>query len=207
MSSETSRMRTDVSQTSRALAAAASGLRSAVNKVQALSAISQCRSVIAGALRQVKASGGQLVPGFGDRSQRHRGRAGACGAIDPDQGMRGWRSALLRYMVAACAGERRHLPAGSIDQEGNAVKLLAIAVAMLALSQAAIAQTPACKSVVDPAARLACYDKAAPPATSTAKPASAKGPASKAEPAKYVDTIGAEDALMNARLKNICRGC
>jgi hypothetical protein len=24
---------------------------------------------------------------------------------------------------------------------------------------------------------------------------------------KYVDTIGAEDALMNARLKNICRGC
>ena len=66
MSSETSRMRTDVSQTSRALAAAASGLRSAVNKVQALSAISQCRSVIAGALRQVKASGGQLVPGFGD---------------------------------------------------------------------------------------------------------------------------------------------
>ena len=25
--------------------------------------------------------------------------------------------------------------------------------------------------------------------------------------AKYVDTISAEDALMNARLRNICRGC
>ena len=32
-------------------------------------------------------------------------------------------------------------------------------------------------------------------------------PASNAAPAKYVDPISAEDALMNARLKNICHGC
>jgi hypothetical protein len=31
--------------------------------------------------------------------------------------------------------------------------------------------------------------------------------ASKTDTSKYVDTISAEDALMNARLRNICRGC
>jgi hypothetical protein len=40
-----------------ALRTAASRLRAAVNKVQALSAIAQCRSVVAGALRQALASG------------------------------------------------------------------------------------------------------------------------------------------------------
>jgi hypothetical protein len=37
--------------------------------------------------------------------------------------------------------------------------------------------------------------------------ASVSAPAAKAGTEKYVDTISAEDALMNARLKNICRGC
>jgi len=46
----------------RSLQTAASRLRAAVNKVQALSAITQCRAVVAGALRQIKASGG---PGTG----------------------------------------------------------------------------------------------------------------------------------------------
>lgn len=77
--------------------------------------------------------------------------------------------------------------------------------ALCALCQTATAQTPDCKSLSSAGARLACYDKAAPPAaaSATAKPAAAANP----DPAKYVDTISAEDALMNARLKNICRGC
>jgi hypothetical protein len=44
-------------ETQRSLATAASRLRAAVNKVQALSAITQCRAVVAGALRQALASG------------------------------------------------------------------------------------------------------------------------------------------------------
>jgi hypothetical protein len=88
------------------------------------------------------------------------------------------------------------------------MKLFAVFVAMCALSQAAAAQSPACKSITDSAARLACYDKAAPP---PASPAAARPgpstPAAKADSSKYVDTISAEDAMMNARLKNICRGC
>jgi hypothetical protein len=89
------------------------------------------------------------------------------------------------------------------------MRLFAMLVAICALSQTAAAQSGECKSIADSSARLACYDKAAPPA---AKPAAAaKVPGSKAETSKdtskYVDKIGAEDARMNAQLKNICRGC
>lgn len=88
------------------------------------------------------------------------------------------------------------------------MRFLALLVAICALSQTATAQTPACKSIADSGQRLACYDKATPPAASPAAARSLRAtPASEAEPGKYVDTISAEDALMNARLKNICRGC
>ena len=88
------------------------------------------------------------------------------------------------------------------------MRLFPVLVAIFALSQTAIAQTPECKSILDASARLACYDKTAAPAAA-AKPASAsaKAPAAKVDRTKYVDTISAEDALMNARLKSICRGC
>jgi hypothetical protein len=89
------------------------------------------------------------------------------------------------------------------------MRLFAVLVAICALSQTASAQTPDCKSISNPGARLACYDKAAPPVASstTAKPPLRAAPDTKVDGAKYVDTISAEDALMNARLKNICRGC
>ena len=47
-----------------AITRAASGLRAAVNKAQALLAVTQCQSVIATALQQAKAAGGRLG-GFG----------------------------------------------------------------------------------------------------------------------------------------------
>jgi len=84
------------------------------------------------------------------------------------------------------------------------------ALSQIALAQTAIAQTPDCKSIADAGARLACYDKAAPaakPAVAARPLASVSAPAAKTDTEKYVDTISAEDALMNARLKNICRGC
>lgn len=95
------------------------------------------------------------------------------------------------------------------------MRLLAVLVALGALCQTALAQAPNCNSIANPGARLACYDKAAPPAASAGKSAAAKPavsapaktPANKADNEKYVDSIAAEDALMNARLKNICRGC
>jgi hypothetical protein len=87
------------------------------------------------------------------------------------------------------------------------MRRFALLVAICALSQTAAAQTPECKSIADDGSRLACYDKAAaPPAVSSAKPA-ARAAGSKVDGAKYVDSISAEDVLMNARLKNICKGC
>jgi hypothetical protein len=92
-----------------------------------------------------------------------------------------------------------------MSKEGVEMRLFAVLVAICALSQTAAAQTGGCKSIGDTNARLACYDKAAAP---PAKPAAAaKVPGPKTDPAQYVDTIGAEDARMNAQLKNICRGC
>ena len=95
------------------------------------------------------------------------------------------------------------------------MKLVAIVAAICALSQTALAQTGDCKLIADATARLACYDKTAPRPAAADKPAMArplaavpaKLPASKTDDGKYVDTISAEDALMNSRLRNICRGC
>jgi len=50
------------------------------------------------------------------------------------------------------------------------MKFFAAVVAICLLCQAAAAQTPDCKSVSNPGARLACYDKAAPLAAATATP-------------------------------------
>src|SRR5450631_3539144 len=103
------------------------------------------------------------------------------------------------------------------------MRLFAVFIAICALSQTAIAETSECKAITDSDTRLACYDRTTSPAKSSAdkssaakpsaaaKPASrvvdAKADAGKADSGKYVDSISAEDALMNARLKNICRGC
>jgi hypothetical protein len=84
----------------------------------------------------------------------------------------------------------------------NAMKFIAPLVAICALSQAAIAQTSDCKSIAARKDRLACHDNASQAAKSTTSPAAAQPAAS-----GYVDAISAEDARMNARLKNICRGC
>lgn len=83
------------------------------------------------------------------------------------------------------------------------------ALSQIALAQTALAQTPDCKSMADADARLACYDNKA---TSAVKPgarplASMSAPTAKTDNGKYADPISAEDALMNARLKNICKGC
>jgi len=89
------------------------------------------------------------------------------------------------------------------------MRLFAVLVAICALCQPAVAQTPECQSISGASARLACYDKAAPPVASsaTAKPALRNAPVSKVDNEKYVDSIAAEEALVTARLKNICKGC
>jgi hypothetical protein len=99
--------------------------------------------------------------------------------------------------------------AGSAEQKRAEMKFFVVLIAICALSQSATAQTGECKSIPESRARLACYDKAVPPpaAPAAAKAALQAAPASKVDATNYVDTISAEDKLMNARLRNICRGC
>jgi hypothetical protein len=59
--------RTRALDTRSSLETAASRLRAATTKIEALCAITQCRTVIAGALRLVKAAGGAFVSSWGDR--------------------------------------------------------------------------------------------------------------------------------------------
>jgi hypothetical protein len=96
---------------------------------------------------------------------------------------------------------------GLVGQKGIEMRLFAVIVALGALSQSALAQSPECRSVPDPATRLACYDRAAPPTAAAARPLAPAGRASNPPGAGYVDSISAEDARVNAQMKNICRGC
>jgi hypothetical protein len=85
------------------------------------------------------------------------------------------------------------------------MKLFSILFVICALCQTAAAQVPDCKAITDSAARLACYDKSTPSAA--ARPVARAAPAAKTDNSRYIDTISAEDAIMNERIKGICRGC
>jgi hypothetical protein len=87
--------------------------------------------------------------------------------------------------------------------------LLSVSLATCTLCQTAIAQTADCKSIADPATRLRCYDKGATPVASStaARPVARAAPTSKVDSTQYVDSITAEDAIMNAKIKGICHGC
>src|ERR1700712_2388873 len=66
-------------------------------------------------------------------------------------------------------------PAGKPGRpkRGVEMRVVAVFIAICALSQTALAQTPDCKAITDTAARLACYDKVAPAAAAKSGPPTA----------------------------------
>ena len=87
------------------------------------------------------------------------------------------------------------------------MRVLAVTIAACAMAQTAIAQTAECRSIADPARRLACYDRASPPAATKQSSAAAR-PATSADAPKSPDSFSTEeDERVNAQLRNICRGC
>jgi hypothetical protein len=85
-----------------------------------------------------------------------------------------------------------------------------VVVILCALTQSALAQgTEECRSIPDRVARLACYDREAPPLTSRmpATPSARAAPAPRPDSSKYMDSPGSDDELVNARMNSICRGC
>lgn len=85
------------------------------------------------------------------------------------------------------------------------MKPVALLVVLCAFCTQAIAQTSECQSIPKASDRLACYDKAAPP-TSKAKPP-APTAASQSQPGQVVDMLAVENSRLDAKIKNICRGC
>jgi hypothetical protein len=85
------------------------------------------------------------------------------------------------------------------------MKTVALLIALCAFGGPAIAQAAECQSIPKASDRLACYDKAAPP-TGKVKPAAAS-PAPSTQSGQAVDLLAAENARLDAKIKNICRGC
>ena len=98
------------------------------------------------------------------------------------------------------------------------MRLIVVLGAICALTGAASAQTADCNSIADATAKLACYNNEPPPAparSATARhplaarppPVAARPTASTTNGSKYIDQIGAEDAIVSAKMRGICRGC
>jgi hypothetical protein len=85
------------------------------------------------------------------------------------------------------------------------MKSVALLVVLCAFCEPAIAQTTECQTIAKASDRLACYDKAAPP-KGKVKPTAAT-PAPSAQSGQPADVLAAENARLDAKIKNICRGC
>ena len=86
------------------------------------------------------------------------------------------------------------------------MRSLALVIALSAFCEPAIAQTAECQAIAKASDRLACYDKVAPPA-SKAKPSAVATPTSQSQPGQVVDMLEVENSRLDAKIKNICRGC
>ena len=90
------------------------------------------------------------------------------------------------------------------------MRLIAALILIFAFHGQVLAQTPPCQSIPKAGDRLACYDRATPPAAAPKAPAAPGKTAaanSPADQAKVVDMLAAENSKLDAKLKTICRGC
>ena len=90
--------------------------------------------------------------------------------------------------------------------------LRALILLLLASGHSASAQgTEECRSIPDRTARLACYDREAPPLSSSrapaAPPARTATPSPMSDSPRYTESPGSDDELLRARMNSICRGC
>jgi hypothetical protein len=93
---------------------------------------------------------------------------------------------------------------------------LATTVPLCALTGAASAETQDCKTLTDPAARLTCYDRLNPPVAtypiplpkpSHAIPLTRPDGTTGDEESSQGTSDANEDAIVNAKMNSICRGC
>ena len=94
------------------------------------------------------------------------------------------------------------------------MRLLILPIVLCALSQSAAAEQQDFKMIADPALRLTCYDRINPPVATYPLPLPKPTHAIPiTRPDGTVDYIGGlaptaeDDAMVNAKLHGICRGC
>ena len=91
------------------------------------------------------------------------------------------------------------------------MKLLPLAVLVISIGQAVVAQASECSPVPKASDRLACYDRATPPiAAKPGKPELPLSPVaastSRPDQGQVVDMLASKTQYWT-RLKTICRGC
>jgi hypothetical protein len=89
------------------------------------------------------------------------------------------------------------------------MRLFLSLVAVCGLCQAARAEIPDCKLIADPATRLTCYDKINPPVATypIPLPKPTARPVPQSARTGYVGSPNEDEALVNAKMNGICRGC
>lgn len=100
------------------------------------------------------------------------------------------------------------------------MKPVALLIMLCALCPPAIAQTSECQSIPKASDRLACYDKTMPPKNRAKSPAAsspaASSPAASSKAASSApaaqqgqlgDMLANENAQLDKKIGNICRGC
>ena len=87
------------------------------------------------------------------------------------------------------------------------MRLITLLLLIFTTSGSALAQPPECRTIAEPAARLACYDKTTPPPAAVTAPNRTPAAKSQANSEKNMDSQSAEDAMVTARMNGICRGC
>jgi hypothetical protein len=93
------------------------------------------------------------------------------------------------------------------------MKVLLLPAMIFIGCQGAIAQTSECSTVPKASDRLACYDRAMPP-TAGKKPAASRtsappnqSTADSQSQTPFADLLAVENSKLDAKIKNICRGC
>jgi hypothetical protein len=92
-----------------------------------------------------------------------------------------------------------------IDIVGVQMRHTALLIVLCTMSALSGAQAADCRSIANSTERLACYDKATPPAAQ--RPAAAPKAASADQQAPLGDVLAAENSKLDAKIKGICRGC
>jgi hypothetical protein len=100
----------------------------------------------------------------------------------------------------------------SNEMQGLVMKTLVAIAVLVALTGAASAGTQDCKALADPAARLTCYDKINPPVATYPIPLPKPShpiPLTRQDgtPGNAEVSESGDDAVVNAKMNGICRGC